>query len=402
MEERANEIINKVSKDYEVNVPNRHASRFIADSILNSITFTYEIVIQVQIIVKNEIVDIVIVINIESSTSLDLLFIMDLTGSMGSYIEEAKNNLIYIMDSIIKESPGIDINLGFIGYRDIEEEGGGEYVNIEFTKNHTEVREKISSVYADYGGDLPEDVAWAFERALEKNWKSNAKFIVFVADAPGHGLKYTDDDYTYPDGIAGRKDIEESVRELASKNVLMFCLRIDSYTDKMFNIFKNVYQEYGENKLKIVDQYSQDNNNYFADEVVKSAVNTYKTQRENINIEKAVEYLINHTNSKSTGNCAKYVSDALLVGGFSFTKQKSAYMYHSNGILNKIGFSEIEKPSSYQKGDITVTENNDMHEHGHIAMWCGSNWISDFVQNSEFVYNSNQSKVHYYRFTGIQ
>ena len=123
-------------------------------------------------------------INVESSTSLDLLFIMDLTGSMGSYIEEAKNNLIYIMDSIIKESPGIDINLGFIGYRDIEEEGGGEYVNIEFTKNHTEVREKISSVYADYGGDLPEDVAWAFERALEKNWKSNAKFIVFVADAP--------------------------------------------------------------------------------------------------------------------------------------------------------------------------------------------------------------------------
>ena len=92
----------------------------------------------------------------------------------------------------------------------------------------------------------------------------------------------------------------------------------------------------------------------------------------------------------------------MLVGGFSFTKQKSAYMYHSNGILNKIGFSEIEKPSSYQKGDITVIENNDMHEHGHIAMWCGSNWISDFVQNSEFVYNSNQPKVHYYRFTGIQ
>ena len=177
-------------------------------------------------------------------------------------------------------------------------------MNIEFTKNHTEVRDKISSIYADYRWDLPEEVVRVFESVLEKNWKSYTKFIVFVADAPGHGLKYTDDDYNYPDGIAGRKDIEESVRELTSKNVLMFCLRIDSYTDKMFSFFKNVYQEYGKNKLQIVDQYSYDNKNYFTDEVVKSAVNIYKTQRENINIEKAVEYLINHANSEAIGNCA--------------------------------------------------------------------------------------------------
>ena len=107
-------------------------------------------------------------INVESKTSLDLLFIMDLTGSMGSFIDEAKSNLIFIMDKIIEECPGIDINLGFIGYRDIEEQEGGEYVNIEFTKNHNEIRDKISNVYAALGGDMPEDVAWAFERALEK------------------------------------------------------------------------------------------------------------------------------------------------------------------------------------------------------------------------------------------
>ena len=235
---------------------------------------------------------------------------------------------------------------------------------------------------------------------MEKNWKSNAKFIVFVTDAPGHGLKYTDDDYEYPDGIEGRKDIEESIRELASKNILMFCLKIKNDTNKMFNIFKNVYQEYGENKLQIVDK-SSNHQKYFAEAVIKSAANVYKTQRGSINIENTVEYLINHANTQSTGNSAKYIADALLVGGFLFTRQKSAYMYHSNGILNTIGFYEIEKPSSYQKGDITVTENNEEHEDGHIAMWSGTNWISDYVQNSEFVYNSNQPKVHYYRFTGI-
>ena len=230
---------------------------------------------------------------------------------------------------------------------------------------------------------------------LKELWKSNAKFIVFVADAPGHGLKYTDYDYDYPDGIEGRKDIEESVRELASQNVLMFCLKITIETDKMFSIFENVYQNYGENKLQIVDIYSEGKT--FRDEVIKSASDAYRTQRNSVNIENAVDYLITNAKSESTRKCAKYVADALEIGGFKFTRQKSAYMYHSNGILKTIGFSEIEKPSSFQKGDITVTENNDDHEDGHIAMWCGTNWISDFVQNSEFVYKNNKPKVHYYR-----
>ena len=38
--------------------------------------------------------------------------------------------------------------------------------------------------------------------------------------------------------------------------------------------------------------------------------------------------------------------------------------------MNTIGFSENEKPSSYQKGNNTVTENNDNHIHGHITIWC--------------------------------
>ena len=113
-------------------------------------------------------------------------------------------------------------------------------------------------------------------------------------------------------------------------------------------------------------------------------------------INKAVSYLVSHANSKSVGLCAKYVADALQAGGFSFTRQASAYMYRTNGVLTKMGFKEISKGTP-KKGDITVTENNSAHPHGHIAMYSGSKWISDFVQNSEFVYASNQPKVHYYR-----
>jgi hypothetical protein len=31
-------------------------------------------------------------------------------------------------------------------------------------------------------------------------------------------------------------------------------------------------------------------------------------------------------------------------------------------------------------------------------MWCGEKWISDFIQNSEFDYISNQPPIHYYRY----
>ena len=204
-----------------------------------------------------------------------MLFIMDLTGSMRPYINEAKSNLIDIMNKIIDQSPGIDINLGFIGYRDIPEEGGGEYIDIDFTQNHNHLREKIKKVYASGGGDFPEDVAWAFEMSLNKAWNSNAKFIVFVADAPGHGLKYYKYDDMYPDGIEGRKDIEESVIELAKNNVCMFCLEISDYTKQMFNIFQNVYNKYGSCNLEIV----KNKGNNFSDKIVDSAIQIYSTQR---------------------------------------------------------------------------------------------------------------------------
>ena len=103
---------------------------------------------------------------------------MDLTGSMKSYIDETKKNLIYIMKRIIDQSPGIDINLGFIGYRDIYE----EYIDLDFTKEHSFIENQISDVIASGGGDIPEDVAWAFERALNKSWKMmlNLLFLLLM------------------------------------------------------------------------------------------------------------------------------------------------------------------------------------------------------------------------------
>ena len=107
----------------------------------------------------------------------------------------------------------------------------------------------------------------------------------------------------------------KSIKELVSKNILMVCLWITIHTTKMCSMFENVYQEYEISKMsQIVDLYSYDINKYFISEVNKSAVNIYKTQRENKNIEKVVKLLINKTNLESTWNNIKYVADDLQVG----------------------------------------------------------------------------------------
>ena len=113
--------------------------------------------------------------------------------------------------------------------------------------------------------------------------------------------------------------------------------------------------------------------------------------------QKAADYARNHAGSSSKGQCAKYVADALINGGgFSFTRQSSAYMYHTNGILSDIGFKQISKGNP-KKGDIYVEDRTSSHVHGHIAIYDGSNWVSDFIQKSDRVHFTDQGTNYYYR-----
>ena len=115
-------------------------------------------------------------------------------------------------------------------------------------------------------------------------------------------------------------------------------------------------------------------------------------------VEKAADYARSHAQSKSIGQCAKYVADALINGGgFSFSRQSSAYMYHTNGVLSNLGFNQISNGSP-QKGDIYVEDRTNTHPHGHIAIYDGNNWVSDFIQKTDTVHSSDRGTNYYYRY----
>ena len=112
---------------------------------------------------------------------------------------------------------------------------------------------------------------------------------------------------------------------------------------------------------------------------------------------KAADYARNNANKKSVGYCARYVANVLQNAGFSFTRQPSAYMYHTKGILTQMGFKSIQGGNP-QKGDVYVEEATSTHPDGHIAIYDGNNWVSDFIQNSDHVHRTGGGTNHYYRY----
>lgn len=92
--------------------------------------------------------------------------------------------------------------------------------------------------------------------------------------------------------------------------------------------------------------------------------------------------------SRSSGRCARYVRQALQSAGYEFTPNPSAYQYETRGTLAKAGFTKISNDMPAQVGDVVVFDRSSKHPHGHIQIFDGSNWISDFRQNSISPYSN--------------
>ena len=188
-------------------------------------------------------------------TNLDIMFIMDLTGSMSIWLNEAKANITNIIKEITENNPGSKIRASFIGYKDYEsKDETREYFVKEFTENIKEINDYIQNLNCSGGGDLPEDVVGALKQALEMKWESEAKYAILVCDAPCHGKSYHDLRYdTFEEGDPDGTTLEYVMEKFKSKNINFYCLEIDSSTDKMFNIMQKIYCKEKFQKVKLSD-----------------------------------------------------------------------------------------------------------------------------------------------------
>jgi hypothetical protein len=173
--------------------------------------------------------------------SLDLVFIMDITGSMEKFVNFTKEKINSIINKI-KEETTVIVRLGFIGYRDYLDNKNLEYykfpelsTDVEYFKN------SLESVKVGGGGDC-EDMAGGLVRALEYDWKSNSKFAILIADAPCHGIQYHEipnfDSFEKGDS---KHKVDEIVKNYATKNINLLCLNIMDKTKKLYQNFIKYY-----------------------------------------------------------------------------------------------------------------------------------------------------------------
>ena len=116
---------------------------------------------------------------------LDLMLVIDTTGSMGDEIRYLQGELAAIMGSRRARHPGLDLRIGFVFYRDI----GDEYVTttVPLSNNLNAAQGSLRQQSAGGGGDYPEAMDQALIRAATQTWRPDAVHtMLLVADAPPH------------------------------------------------------------------------------------------------------------------------------------------------------------------------------------------------------------------------
>jgi Mg-chelatase subunit ChlD len=137
--------------------------------------------------------------NRSSAPALEMVFVIDTTGSMGGLIEGAKQRVWGIVNEVMQSSSHPAVSIGLVAYRD----HGDQYVTQVLPL--TNDLDKVYSVLMDYqaggGGDAPEDVRKALADGVNRaGWSKSsahvAQIIFLVGDAPPH-----DDYQDEPDTI---------------------------------------------------------------------------------------------------------------------------------------------------------------------------------------------------------
>ena len=129
-------------------------------------------------------------INLEGAAAtqsvLDIMFVVDTTGSMGDELNYLKNEISDVIGSISGKNANYTINLALLFYRDI----GDEYVTryFDFSTNIKQQQQNLAKQSANGGGDFPEAMDKALSEAVGKNWSDAyaTRLIFHVCDAPPH------------------------------------------------------------------------------------------------------------------------------------------------------------------------------------------------------------------------
>lgn len=121
--------------------------------------------------------------------TMEMVFVLDTTGSMGGLLTGAKQRIWGIVNDVMQTSKLSSVKVGLVAYRD----RGDRYITqvLPLTDDLDKVYATLTEYQAEGGGDEPEDVRRALAEGVAKaGWSqpsaNHAQILFLVGDAPPH------------------------------------------------------------------------------------------------------------------------------------------------------------------------------------------------------------------------
>jgi len=176
---------------------------------------------------------------LKAAATLDLLIMLDCTGSMAGFINEAKTKIRSFVTSIGQIYPDIQLRIAFVGYRD-HCDYGNRLAVLQFTPDLHAFESILARQVATGGGDMPEDIAGALQVASSMKWESELRVLFHIGDSPCHGSEYHDVGDSLPLGDPYGLQPVTFLQSLSKQKVRYLFGVLTNYTDKMLKRFREL------------------------------------------------------------------------------------------------------------------------------------------------------------------
>ncbi|KAL4509268.1 hypothetical protein ABPG72_018199 [Tetrahymena utriculariae] len=196
---------------------------------------------------------------------VDILFVLDQSGSMSSYIQQAKYTICKIVEKFKKKE--YDLKFSLCTYIDHEPQYN---ILTDFTDlcSGKQIVEKLQTVIAGGGGDLPEAVMDGLRDGISKtSWRKatgkdekSQRFLFHICDAPPHGKEYgfpSSDPLWTDNGCPCGTKREDIKNLLQLHDIKYFLIKPNGYISKMEQLFKECFENNYKDTISLLDNIEQ-------------------------------------------------------------------------------------------------------------------------------------------------
>ena len=171
--------------------------------------------------------------SIFKDTSIDIMYIINLTKSTKEFFSQLKHSIKKIIENIKENIPGCKTRLSYLGYKSQNKETN----NFEILNFSEDIENYISRIksfleFSIGGNSLKlEDI---LNKVFEVNWKATAKYIVLIYEEKEE----------WNEENSNLNIIEDLLKKIKNMNITFYCTLINSHKNKLlFDFMKKVYDD---------------------------------------------------------------------------------------------------------------------------------------------------------------